>query len=267
MMSTQDEQSSNWDSNGFNVYGSSAYHYEDAELLAKLWDIPIIEAKQAIGHKITNQIENLLPEEVQALHKKHLDEDDSNESDGLEAETTFNAYANSTYHYEDAELLAKLWDIPVLEAKHTIGNKVIQQIENLLPEEVRALHQKHLDEGDETTQRIVAIEERQAITIKGTYYLLQARVLWSNETPAGGLLVHVYDKDMINDDFLGKTITAEDGGFDLSFTEKDFKGLFFDRKPDLYFIINNDEGEELFNTKESVIKNANEKTTPITLIL
>ena len=269
-MSIQDEQSSNWDSNGFNVYANSAYHYEDAALLATLWNIPTMEAKQAIGHKIINQIENLLPEEVQALHKKHSDENDSEEADGLDAETTFNAYANSTYHYEDAELLAKLWDIPVLEAKHRIGNKVINQIEDLLPEEVQALHEKHLNEGDAETpqsESVAAIAERPAIAIKGSHYLLQARVLWSDETPAGGLLVYVYDKDIFNDDFLGKTITSEDGGFDLSFTEKDFKDLFFDRKPDLYFIIRNNDDEELFNTKEYVIKNADEKTTPITLIL
>ncbi len=103
--------------------------------------------------------------------------------------------------------------------------------------------------------------------IKGKDYLLQARVLWEDEKPAGEVLVSVYDKDLMNDDFLGKTTTAENGGFELSFTEKDFKGLFFDRKPDLYFIINDAEGKELFNTKESVISNADEKTTPITLVL
>jgi hypothetical protein len=115
---------------------------------------------------------------------------------------------------------------------------------------------------------ITAIAERQAISITGTDYVLQARVLWNDEKPAAQLSVSVYDKDLLSsDDFLGKTITAENGGFELSFTEKDFKDLFFDHKPDLYFIINDANGEELFNTKKSVIKNADEKTTPITLIL
>lgn len=264
-MPTQNEPSSNWDANGFTVYANSEYHYDDAELLAKLWSIPIVEAKQAIGHKITHQIEDLLPEEVKTSYQAHLNEGDYHYEGNSNPETTFNAYADSDYDYSDAELLAKLWNIPVTEAKHTIGNKIIQQIEDLLPEEVKALHKSHLNEGD--YHAIAAIEERQAISIKGTDYLLQARVLWDEERPAGGVSVSVYDKDLLNDDFLGKTTTAEDGGFELSFTEKDFKGLFFDRKPDLYFVINDADGKELFNTKESVINNADEKTTPITLIL
>ncbi len=83
-MSTQNEQSSNWDANGFNIYADSTYHYEDAELLAKLWNIPITEAKQAIGHKITHQIEDLLPEEVQASHQAHLNEGDDHAITAIE---------------------------------------------------------------------------------------------------------------------------------------------------------------------------------------
>jgi hypothetical protein len=191
-MTTEKEQGAGWDSNGFEIYAASDYHYEDAALLAKLWAIPIAEAKQAIGHKITHQIENLLPAEVQALHKEHLNEGD--------------------FHYA------------------------------------------------------TAIEERQAVTITGKDYKLQARVLWSDERPASNLSVKVYDKDTFNDDFLGETTTADNGGFELAFNEKDFKG-FFDRKPDLYFVITNDKGEKLFNTKAFVVKNADEKTTPITLVL
>lgn len=113
----------------------------------------------------------------------------------------------------------------------------------------------------------VAIGERQAITINNDQYKLQARVLWDDEKPAAGLSVAVYDKDTLKrDDFLGKTVTADDGGFDLLFKEKDFKGIL-DSKPDLYFIITDAEGKELFNTKKYVINNADENTTPITLIL
>ena len=177
----------------------------------------------------------------------------------------FNIYANSDYHYEDAALLAKLWNIPVTEAKQAIGHKIINEIENLLPAEVQALHKEHSNEKDHHSSAIIG--ERQAITIKGTDYTLQARVLWGGERPASGLSVAVYDKDILQDDFLGKTITTEDGGFDISFAEKDFKGLFCDHKPDLYFIITDADGKELLNTKESAINNADEKTPPITLTL
>lgn len=116
-------------------------------------------------------------------------------------------------------------------------------------------------------QNTNAIGERQALTKTGTGYKLQGRVLWSDEKAARDLVVKVYDKDLFNDDFLGTTMTADDGGFDLEFDEKDFKDWIFDRKPDLYFIISDDKDKELFNTKKFVINNADEKTTPITLIL
>jgi hypothetical protein len=262
-MTTEKEQGAGWDSNGFEIYAASDYHYEDAALLAKLWAIPIAEAKQAIGHKITHQIENLLPAEVLALYETHRNENAHPEEAG-DAEAMFNAYANSDYQYEDADLLATLWNIPVIEAKQTIGRKITHQIEDLLPAEVQALHKEHLNEGD--FHYATAIEERQAVTITGKDYKLQARVLWSDERPASNLSVKVYDKDTFNDDFLGETTTADNGGFELAFNEKDFKG-FFDRKPDLYFVITNDKGEKLFNTKAFVVKNADEKTTPITLVL
>lgn len=121
----------------FNAYVNSKYQYDDAALLAKLWGISVVEAKHAIGRKVINQIEDLLPAEVQALQKKRLNNKKNNNNDAL-----FAAYANSNYQYDDAALLAKLWNIPVLEAKHTIGYKITNQIEDLLPAEVRDLHKK-----------------------------------------------------------------------------------------------------------------------------
>jgi len=182
---------------------------------------------------------------------------------------SFNTYTESQYNYDDAALLAQLWDIPVLEAKETIGDKITGQIERLLPEEVQALHAQHLKESaDHEPNPVDAIEERQAIFIKGTRYTLQARALLADGSPANELSVSVYDKDTIfKDDCLGHTTTAENGGFELSFDQKDFNELFFDYKPDLYFILSNRTDGDILNTKTTVIMKADEATTPITLQL
>ena len=134
----QDTSPSTWHSNGFKTYVNSDYSYEDAELLAQLWDIPVVEAKQAIGHKILHKIEDLLPEKVKQQYDNHFKDpyDSPNHSNPLD-DNAFQSYLNSGYDYEDAELLAAIWDIDIEEAKSTIGYKIMNKLEETLPEEIR----------------------------------------------------------------------------------------------------------------------------------
>ena len=53
-----------------------------------------------------------------------------------ELDLQFNAYAKSNYTYNDAELLASLWNIDIVDAKKTIGYKIINKLEYLLPEKI-----------------------------------------------------------------------------------------------------------------------------------
>lgn len=184
---------SDWHPKGFDAYVKSNYSYEDAELLARLWNIPIAEAKQAIGHKIINGIEDLLPEGVEPDPKvdEHKVDWDSKALDaffnsrftyedaerlaqlwnqpdayagkkligakilngdkhlvdkllkgsGQEVnmdEKWLDAYFNSQYTYDDAELLSQLWNLSsVYEAKKLIGAKIINGMENILPDKIR----------------------------------------------------------------------------------------------------------------------------------
>jgi hypothetical protein len=51
--------------------------------------------------------------------------------------------------------------------------------------------------------------------------------------PLPGLLICAYDKDLLSSDFLGKTVTGEDGKFTIEYDSKDFQELL-DRNPDIY---------------------------------
>lgn len=118
---------SDWDPKGFDAYVNSNYSYEDAELLAQLWNIPIAEAKQAIGHKIINNIEHLLPAKVAPDPK--VDEHPTTDWDSK----ALDAFFNSNFTYEDAERLAQLWNQPDAYAgKKLIGAKILNGNEKLV---------------------------------------------------------------------------------------------------------------------------------------
>lgn len=105
-----------------------------------------------------------------------------------------------------------------------------------------------------------------AITISGSTYTIVGNVKYKeNNEGIEDLHVLVYDKDLLNDDFLGIGVTDASGTFSLSFDATSFENLF-DRSPDLYFIVK-DAGLELLNTKDQYIKNANEETPPINLVV
>lgn len=123
---------------------------------------------------------------------------------------------------------------------------------------------------------------QKSISILGTTYTITGTVKdSSNNQGIVDLHVLVYDKDpslrdLIGKDLLGKELSGEDdflgiavtnaqGVFTLSFEAATFSFWnLIDRSPDLYFIVQ-DAGLELLNTKNNVIKNANESTPPINL--
>lgn len=105
---------------------------------------------------------------------------------------------------------------------------------------------------------------KNAITISGSKYTVTGTV--RNKANDEGILdlhVLVYDKDRFTDDFLGIAVTDEKGVFSLSFDASEFN-RFFDRKPDLYFIVK-DGGLELLKTKNNEIKEASPSTPEIIL--
>lgn len=103
-----------------------------------------------------------------------------------------------------------------------------------------------------------------AVTIKGNIYTVTGTVTnIANNEGVEDLHVIVYDKDIIGDDFLGIGVTDKQGVWSVSFDKSKFD-KFFDRKPDLYFIVE-DGGYQLLDTKNNVIKNAGKSTPPINL--
>lgn len=76
------------------------------------------------------------------------------------------------------------------------------------------------------------------------------------------LRVEAWDKDLIFNDFLGSAVPDDKGYFKIIFIENYFKEIFFDRRPDLFFKVN--EGNELLHsTEKSVIWNFENSDEPI----
>src|SRR5687768_2047133 len=66
-------------------------------------------------------------------------------------------------------------------------------------------------------------------------YEIRGRVIDEFGNGIGGVRVEAWDKDLVLDDHLGSASTISDGSFTIVFDESAFAGIFFDKRPDLYF--------------------------------
>ncbi len=72
-----------------------------------------------------------------------------------------------------------------------------------------------------------------------------------NNRSVSGLVVTAYDKDFMFNDVLGNAITDDDGKFEITYKEKDFK-QFFDNKPDIYITVKSKDGRTVYTTEKDV---------------
>jgi hypothetical protein len=71
------------------------------------------------------------------------------------------------------------------------------------------------------------------------------------DEPLEELRVEAWDKNMIKDELLGTDVTTEFGKFSITFSKNNFKDLFFNNRPDIYFKIYKE--EKLVHTTEDNI--------------
>ncbi len=96
--------------------------------------------------------------------------------------------------------------------------------------------------------------------MKKRAYRIWGKVL-VKETDKGipNVTVKAFDKDLRTDDSLGETVTDMNGNYNIEYSEKDFRELFFDRKPDLYLTIHDNKGRVIKSTKDRIRYNATDK--------
>jgi hypothetical protein len=82
-------------------------------------------------------------------------------------------------------------------------------------------------------------------------WVARGRVVDERGEGIGGLVVSLFDRDLIFDDRLGTTQTDENGEFIITYRTADFQDLF-DAHPDLYLKILDAEGNTLYSSQEAV---------------
>ncbi|GCE77626.1 hypothetical protein [Cellulomonas biazotea] len=94
-----------------DAFWGAGYYMEDADALAALWQLDLLEAKGRAGQLLLDG----LP--VPVAPGSSLDLTDPDTLDGL----AFEAYWDAGYNSEEAAVLAELWNVDVGEAKLTAG--------------------------------------------------------------------------------------------------------------------------------------------------
>lgn len=82
-------------------------------------------------------------------------------------------------------------------------------------------------------------------------WVARGRVVDENSEGIGGLVVSLFDRDLVFDDRLGTTQTDENGEFTITYRTADLQDLF-DANPDLYLKILDAEGNTLYSSEEAV---------------
>src|SRR4030095_10414780 len=72
--------------------------------------------------------------------------------------------------------------------------------------------------------------------------------------PLAGLVVRAFDKDILFDDKLGKTVTDANGHFRIDYSSLDFSLLGGETSPELYVRIFDPAGKKLLWTSERAIR-------------
>lgn len=99
-----------------DAFWAAGYSMEDADALAELWQVPILEAKGRAGQLVLDG------QPVPVAPGSTLDLTDPETIAVLAAE----AYWDAGYTHEDGEKLAELWDVDVYEAKATGGRLLLE---------------------------------------------------------------------------------------------------------------------------------------------
>jgi hypothetical protein len=83
--------------------------------------------------------------------------------------------------------------------------------------------------------------------------LWTARGVVVNEKGEGleGLVISLFDKDLLFDDVLGTTKTAEDGSFEIIYRKEAFADLF-ESRPDLYVKVMDERGNVFYTSRKTV---------------
>ncbi len=79
-----------------------------------------------------------------------------------------------------------------------------------------------------------------------------------------GLRVEAWDKDLVCNDSVGSALTDEQGTFRIEFDESNFKDLFLERQPDLFFKIFHN-NELIRTTENSVLWNVEAGETEVSI--
>lgn len=82
-------------------------------------------------------------------------------------------------------------------------------------------------------------------------WVIKGRVTDQQGRGRGGLSVRLYDKDFFFDDRLGEAKTDANGFYTLTYHTEDFRD-FFERKPDLYLCVMDENEETLYTSKREI---------------
>jgi hypothetical protein len=90
-------------------------------------------------------------------------------------------------------------------------------------------------------------------------YLIKGKIIDAKDKPINNLNLQAMDSDQEwfedhNDDLLGSSRTASDGSFEIAFDDSSFNDSWLEKKPEIYLIVRNENGQIVHRTETVKIK-------------
>ena len=101
-------------------------------------------------------------------------------------------------------------------------------------------------------------------------YLVKGKIVDSKGKPINNLSLQAMDSDQEwfedhNDDLLGSSRTTSDGSFEIAFDDSTFTDSWAEKKPEIYLIVRNENGQIVHRTEKLKIKSDDKEDGSISI--
>ena len=180
---------------------------------------------------------------------------DKQRSDGLKKLKSLQAAKNSALKEEQGRLKEKLGSdhprVIKIAARLAYNEGIWKDLEIVIEKTNIEVREYDSTLAPDDRKPITPEPDEGTLTEAPDTWIVRGVVADKEGQGIGGLLVSLYDKDLLFDDVLGTAATDESGSYKIMYRTEAFQDLF-EKRPDLYLKVMDEQGNEVYSSRKAV---------------